>query len=38
MSKEKTSQTSVVLAWMIVGIPLIWGIIQTIQKSLALVF
>ena len=38
MSKEKTSKTSVALAWMIVGIPLIWGITQTIQKSLALFF
>jgi len=34
---ETTSSTgSVVLAWLVVGIPLAWGVSQTFLKALAL--
>jgi hypothetical protein len=36
MKKEKKFDLRVVLAWMFVGIPLLWGISQTLIKSLAL--
>jgi hypothetical protein len=36
MEKQKSSIVPVVLAWLFVGIPLLWGITQTLIKSLAL--
>jgi hypothetical protein len=35
-TEEPTSTTSVVLAWLFVGIPLAWGVSQTFIKALAL--
>jgi hypothetical protein len=32
----KSSPVSIALAWLAVGIPLAWGVAQTIVKSLAL--
>lgn len=32
----KSSPIALVLAWLAVGIPLVWGVSQTIVKSLAL--
>jgi hypothetical protein len=32
----KSSPVSITLAWLAVGIPLAWGVAQTIVKSLAL--
>ncbi len=32
----KTSPAALAIAWLIVGIPLLWGVAQTFQKSLAL--
>ena len=33
---KKTSPVTVIIAWIIVGIPLLWGVYQTLIKSLAL--
>jgi hypothetical protein len=35
-STGKSSPAAVVLAWLVVGIPLAWGVSQTVIKSLAL--
>ncbi len=32
----KTSAAAVAFAWLLVGIPLAWGVFQTFTKSLAL--
>jgi hypothetical protein len=32
----KSSPISIALAWLAVGLPLAWGVLQTIVKSLAL--
>jgi hypothetical protein len=32
----KTSTAQLALAWLIVGIPLCWGVLETFKKSLAL--
>jgi hypothetical protein len=36
MNKENKFRLDIFLAWLFVGIPLIWGVTQTIWKSLAL--
>lgn len=36
MSNNETSSVRVILSWLFVGIPLIWGVFQTIGKSMAL--
>lgn len=36
MQNGQTSKVRVVLSWLFVSIPLIWGIAQTIAKSMAL--
>lgn len=33
---SRSSPLSIVLAWLVVGLPLAWGVSQTIVKSLAL--
>lgn len=33
---KKTSAAAVAIAWLLVGIPLAWGVFQTFTKSLAL--
>lgn len=33
---KKTSPLSIAFAWLVVGVPLAWGIYQTVMKSLAL--
>jgi hypothetical protein len=35
-TNEPTTGGSVVLAWLFVGIPLLWGVSQTFVKALAL--
>jgi|GEM_PF-6328848 len=35
-NNRKGLEPRVILAWLFVGLPLIWGIYQTIMKSLAL--
>ena len=35
-STQSTSPLILVLAWLAVGLPLIWGIVQTLKKALAL--
>lgn len=35
-NQKKTSPVTVIIAWIIVGIPLLWGVYQTLDKSLAL--
>lgn len=32
----KTSPAAIVVAWLIVGVPLLWGVLETLKKSLAL--
>ena len=32
----KTSPLSLAIAWIIVGVPLFWGVFETFKKSLAL--
>jgi hypothetical protein len=36
MQEKKNNRASLVLAWLLVSIPLLWGIAQTILKSLVL--
>ena len=33
---RKSNQIALVLAWLAVGLPLAWGVAQTLMKSLAL--
>ena len=33
---RQTSLTQIILAWAVVSIPLLWGVLQTIEKALAL--
>ncbi|HEX4507366.1 MAG TPA: oxalate:formate antiporter [Alphaproteobacteria bacterium] len=33
---RKTSPLLIALAWLIVGIPFLWGFSQTVQKAIAL--
>lgn len=35
-AEQSTTSLSVVLAWLYVGVPLAWGVSQTIIKALAL--
>ena len=35
MEKKKSSFIPILIAWLFVGIPLLWGIVQTLLKSLA---
>jgi len=32
----KTSTAQLAIAWIIVGVPLFWGVLETFKKSLAL--
>jgi len=32
----KTSPATIAVAWLIVGVPLLWGVLETLKKSLAL--
>jgi hypothetical protein len=32
----RTSPLSLAIAWLIVGVPLLWGVMETFKKSLAL--
>jgi hypothetical protein len=32
----KTSPAQLAIAWIIVGVPLFWGVLETFKKSLAL--
>ena len=36
MEQPKTSPVQIALAWIFVGIPLLWGVSQTFIKALAL--
>jgi hypothetical protein len=36
MSEKKNKYLQVILSWLFVGIPLLWGILQTVKKSLTL--
>jgi len=36
MQEKTNNRASLVLAWLLVSIPLLWGIAQTIVKSLVL--
>jgi hypothetical protein len=33
---KRSSPITVAIAWLVVGIPLLWGVSQTLMKSLAL--
>lgn len=33
---QPTSRTQIVLAWTVVSIPLLWGVLQTLEKAMAL--
>ena len=33
---DKTSTASLAFAWLLVGLPLLWGVWETFKKSLAL--
>jgi hypothetical protein len=35
-TESKSSTVIVVLAWLAVGLPLLWGVAQTFRKALAL--
>jgi hypothetical protein len=34
--EETTSKATLALAWLAVGIPLIWGVVETLQKAVKL--
>ncbi|MEM1215376.1 MAG: oxalate:formate antiporter [Bacteroidota bacterium] len=36
MAQNESSSLKVILAWLFVGLPLVWGVSQTIVKSLTL--
>lgn len=33
---QSTSTTAIALAWLAVGLPLVWGVSQTLTKAMAL--
>ena len=35
-NENKTSKATLALAWLAVGIPLIWGVVMTLRKAMAL--
>lgn len=35
-SSQNSSTVTLVLAWLAVGLPLLWGVVTTIEKTLAL--
>jgi hypothetical protein len=35
-NEKTTSKATLALAWLAVGIPLIWGVVQTLQKAVKL--
>ena len=35
-TEKKTSALALAIAWLIVGLPLLWGVGETFKKSLAL--
>lgn len=36
MNETRSSPASVAISWLIVGVPLLWGVWETIKKSMAL--
>jgi len=32
-NENKTAKSTVVLAWLAVGLPLLWGVVETLQKA-----
>lgn len=36
MARNKNQRVQLIMAWLFVGIPLIWGVLQTLEKSLEL--
>lgn len=36
MTEKKNKYLPVILSWLVVGVPLFWGILQTVKKSLTL--
>jgi hypothetical protein len=35
-NEKETSKATLALAWLAVGIPLIWGVVETLQKAMKL--
>ncbi|HUJ25322.1 MAG TPA: hypothetical protein VLW85_04835 [Myxococcales bacterium] len=35
-AQKTTSSVALAISWLIVGIPLLWGVLETFKKSLAL--
>ena len=35
-NEKKTSKATLALAWLAVGIPLVWGVVETLQKAIKL--
>jgi hypothetical protein len=35
-AQQGTSSAAVAIAWLVVGVPLLWGVWETVKKSLAL--
>ena len=35
-AQKKSSELAIAFAWLFVGLPLAWGVWQTVQKSMAL--
>ena len=35
-SNQSNSAITLALAWLAVGVPLLWGVVQTLKKALAL--
>jgi hypothetical protein len=36
MSEKKTTPLQLALAWGFVGVPLVWGLLQTLEKAMLL--
>jgi hypothetical protein len=35
-NENKTAKSTLVLAWLAVGLPLLWGVVETLQKAVKL--
>ena len=36
MNEPRSSPVRIAIAWLIVGVPLLWGVWETVKKSMAL--
>ena len=38
MKEQSSSKTRLILSWIFVGLPLLWGVMETLKKAMSLFF